>query len=344
MFVKDMAKLKKEPLSSMGYDRVLTVFSQHHPTLFKYLQQTFAEVTNPPIDPYREGGAMSLTTYLGRSPLDGRRAGCTATARSCPSSRWSCPPRSCRDAIIEEIRQQRGARASSCSTRRSRSRGGAEALRASLHRAPQRGREGRPRRLPRAVHLATRRRASDGIDPIPSLLALGAVHTYLCQQGLRDRCSLIVQAGDIQEGHDVCCLVAFGADAVHPYLMLRLDQGRADVQGPGHEAGGPLDARECLENLFAALEDTLKKIISKMGITTIEGYRGAMLFEAVGFGPELMEFLGDFPSRGRRDRLDGAGRGRAVAGAAGREDDACSAATATTWPSTPRCGWPCATR
>ncbi|MBX9585008.1 MAG: hypothetical protein K2X87_32280, partial [Gemmataceae bacterium] len=61
VFVKDMAKLKKEPLSSMGHDRVLTVFSQHHPTLFKYLQQTFAEVTNPPIDPYREGGAMSLT-------------------------------------------------------------------------------------------------------------------------------------------------------------------------------------------------------------------------------------------------------------------------------------------
>ena len=68
VFVKEMAKLRKEPLSSMGHDRVLTVFSQHHPTLFKYLQQTFAEVTNPPIDPYREGGAMSLTTYLGRSP------------------------------------------------------------------------------------------------------------------------------------------------------------------------------------------------------------------------------------------------------------------------------------
>src|SRR5439155_11173752 len=69
VFVKDMAKLGKEPLSSMGHDRVLTIFSQHHPTLFKYCQQTFAEVTNPPIDPYREGGAMSLTTYLGRSPI-----------------------------------------------------------------------------------------------------------------------------------------------------------------------------------------------------------------------------------------------------------------------------------
>jgi hypothetical protein len=76
VFVKDMAKLGKEPLSSMGHDRVLTIFSQYHPTLFKYLQQTFAEVTNPPIDPYREGGAMSLTTYLGRSPL---KAGTTTT-------------------------------------------------------------------------------------------------------------------------------------------------------------------------------------------------------------------------------------------------------------------------
>ena len=82
-----------------------------------------------------------------------------------------------------------------------------------------------------------------------------------------------------------------------------------------------LSARECLENLFAALEDSIKKIISKMGITTIEGYRGAQLFEAVGFGPELMEFLGDFPSR-----IGGIGFKELVEDAAwrlktGREDD-----------------------
>src|SRR6185312_4841049 len=136
-----------------------------------------------------------------------------------------------------------------------------------------------------------------GIDPIPSLLALGAVHQYLCRQGLRDKCSLIVQAGDIQEGHDVCCLVAFGADAVHPYLMLRLVKDGLIFKDGDTKQELRLDAREALENLFAALEDTIKKVISKMGITTIEGYRGAQLFEAVGFGPELMEFLGDFPSR-----------------------------------------------
>ena len=123
------------------------------------------------------------------------------------------------------------------------------------------------------------------------------MHTYLCNQGLRERCSLVVQAGDVQEGHDIACLVAFGADEVHPYLMLRLVRNGLTFKDPDTKQTWTLSGRECLENVFAALEDTFKKIISKMGITTIEGYRGARLFEAVGFGPELTAFLGEFPSR-----------------------------------------------
>src|SRR6185369_9813403 len=90
---------------------------------------------------------------------------------------------------------------------------------------------------------------------------------------------------------------AFGADAVHPYLMLRLVKDGINFKDPDSKNEFKLEPREALENLFAALEDTIKKVISKMGITTIEGYRGAQLFEAVGFGKELMDFLGDFPSR-----------------------------------------------
>src|SRR5205814_5726428 len=100
VFVKDMAKLRKEPLSSMGHDRVLTVFSSHHPTLFKYLQQTFAEVTNPPIDPYREGGAMSLSTYLGKAqPL---QRGLENDELPVRQMELSSPVIS--DAVLEEIR------------------------------------------------------------------------------------------------------------------------------------------------------------------------------------------------------------------------------------------------
>ncbi|QJX00586.1 glutamate synthase-related protein [Frigoriglobus tundricola] len=293
VFVREMAKLKKEPLSSMGHDRVLTVFSQHHPTLFKYLQQTFAEVTNPPIDPYREGGAMSLATYLGRGPLASSvREG---AGDALPVRQMELPSPVISDAIVEEIRQNEvlGFKLLDATFP---IQGGADAMRASLV-AIQSAAE-------KAVHdgyhvlcVSDKEACKRGIFPIPSLLALGAVHQYLCQQGLRDKCSLIVQAGDIQEGHDVCCLVAFGADAVHPYLMLRLVKDGLTFKDPDSKNEFKLEPREALENLFAALEDTIKKVISKMGITTIEGYRGAQLFEAVGFGPQMMAFLGDFPSR-----------------------------------------------
>ncbi|MGL4553399.1 MAG: glutamate synthase-related protein [Gemmataceae bacterium] len=301
VFVKDMAKLKKEPLSSMGFDRVLTIFSLEHQTLFKYLQQTFAEVTNPPIDPYREGGAMSLTTYLGRSPLvyeqlkaRGQKISSVKSADlPCRQMELSGPVLS--DSAVEEIRRQEvlGFKVLSAVFPL---KGGVAALRESLHRLRS--------EAERAVHdgfnvlvLSDREAFTDGLVPIPSLLALGAVHNYLGDQGLRERCSLVVQAGDIQEGHDVACLVAFGADATHPYLMLRLIRNGLTFTEADTKQEWSLTPRECLENIVAAIEDSFKKILSKMGITTIEGYRGAKLFEAVGFGPELMEFLGDFPSR-----------------------------------------------
>jgi len=290
VFVKDMAKLKKEPLSSMGFDRVLTIFSVFHPTLFKYCQQTFAEVTNPPIDPYREGGAMSLMTYLGRSSLTARDG-----EDEMPVKQLELASPIISDAVIEEIRQNEmlGFQPLDATFVLE---GGAEALRTSLIALRS--------AAEKAVHaghhvlcISDRQACKKGIDPIPSLLALGAVHNYLCQQGLRDRCSIVVQAGDIQEGHDIAVLVAFGADAVHPYLMLRMVKDGLTYKHGESKQEIELSSREALENLFEALEDSLKKIISKMGITTIEGYRGAMLFEAVGFGPELMEFFGDFPSR-----------------------------------------------
>lgn len=295
-FVKDMAKLRKEPLSSMGHDRVLSIFSAYHPTLFKYLQQTFAEVTNPPIDPYREGGAMSLVTYLGKpSGFSSQSSGDQENSAELPVRQMEISAPVVSDTTIEEIRRNEVLAYTSVDATFPLQ-GGPEALKASLIRLQS--------EAEKAVHggyrvicISDKEACHRGIVPIPSLLALGAVHTYLCRQGLRDRCSLIVQAGDVQEGHDICCLLAFGADAVHPYLMLRIVKNGLTFKEGDTKQEVSLSSHECLENLFAALEDTIKKVIAKMGITTIEGYRGAQLFEAVGFGPDLMEFLGDFPSR-----------------------------------------------
>jgi glutamate synthase (ferredoxin) len=292
VFVKEMAKLKKEPLSSMGHDRVLTIFSQYHPTLFKYLQQTFAEVTNPPIDPYREGGAMSLTTYLGRP---GGFVSAESDDKDLPVRQMELPAPVISDAVIEEIRRNELLGYTTIDSTFPTA-GGPEALREALHRIRSEAEKAIHAGY-RTICISDKESCNKGIAPIPSLLALGAVHSYLCKQGLRDSCSLIVQANDVQEGHDICCLVAFGADAVHPYLMLRIIKNGLTFKEGDTKEEVTLSARECLENLFAALEDTIKKVIAKMGITTIEGYRGAMLFEAVGFGPELMEFLGEFPSR-----------------------------------------------
>jgi glutamate synthase domain-containing protein 2/glutamate synthase domain-containing protein 3/glutamate synthase domain-containing protein 1 len=292
VFVKDMAKLKKEPLSSMGYDRVLTIFSQHHPTLFKYLQQTFAEVTNPPIDPYREGGAMSLTSYLSQGPS---MVGTPHDENTLPVRQIETQIPVLTDAIVEEMRRHELFGFTTLAATFPL-KGGPDALRESLHRLRSEAENAVNSGL-KIINLSDKGAFHDGEAPIPSLLALSAVHGYLCQQGLRNKCSLIVQAGDVQEGHDIACLVAFGADAVHPYLMLRLIRNGLTFKDADTKQEANLTARECLENLCAALEDTIKKIISKMGITTIEGYRGARLFEAVGFGAELMPYLTDCPSR-----------------------------------------------
>ena len=258
------------------------------------MQQTFAEVTNPPIDPYREGGAMSLITYIGR-PGGFRSTDDEPDSPALPVRQMELSSPVISDAVVEEIRRNEllGYTVIDATFPLP---GGEHALREALHRIRS--------EAERAIHagfsvlcISDKEACKSGVDPIPSLLALGAIHTYLCRQGLRDKCSLIVQAGDVQEGHDICCLVGFGADAVHPYLMLRLIKDGLTFKDAETKQEVTVGAHECLENLFAALEDSIKKIIAKMGITTIEGYRGAQLFEAVGFGPEMMEFLGDFPSR-----------------------------------------------
>src|SRR5205085_9937635 len=134
-------------------------------------------------------------------------------------------------------------------------RGGIDALRESLHRLRS--------DAERAVHdgfnvlsVSHKEAFHDGLVPIPSLLALATVHNYLCHQGLRERCSLVVQAGDVQEGHDIACLVAFGADAVHPYLISRMVRDGLTTKDPESKQEWSLTGRECLENVTAAVEDS----------------------------------------------------------------------------------------
>jgi glutamate synthase (ferredoxin) len=120
--------------------------------------------------------------------------------------------------------------------------------------------------------------------PIPSLLALGAVHHRLIAEHTRQQASIVVASGDARDVHAVACLLGFGADAVCPRLALESVASMAD-----DDQLGELHSSEAQAKLQAALEDGVLKIFSKMGISTVDGYRAAQIFEAIGLGPEVME-------------------------------------------------------
>lgn len=186
-----MAKLRKEPLSSMGHDRVLTIFSAHHPTLFKYLQQTFAEVTNPPIDPYREGGAMSLVTYLGKPSgfaVVSREPAASAVSREPLASAVSREPLASAeeqlpirqmelsspvvsDTVIEEIRRNE-VLAYTLLDATYPLVGGTQALCASLIRLQSEA-EKAVHAGYRVICISDKESCNRGIVPLASLLALG---------------------------------------------------------------------------------------------------------------------------------------------------------------------------
>jgi len=274
--VKYMAENGKEPITSMGFDRPLAVFSPARPPLSKYFKQIVAVVTNPPIDPIREGSAFDLTVYLGSNPsvhesrpiydpqpqykLDGPflvgdqliriRDGASTHAPPCLPLDATFLDTGSPKAIAKRIHEITREAVKAAKTRT-----------ASIVLLSDRGallphREGEPRRL-----------------PLPMLLASAAVHNALTDEGVRRTMSIVVETGEVQEGHDAALLIANGVDAIHPYLLLELAEG--DPSGE--------------RNLIEGLDSTLRRVMSKMGITTLDGYRGSRLFEAVGVSPSLVD-------------------------------------------------------
>ncbi|MCB0155699.1 MAG: glutamate synthase subunit alpha, partial [Anaerolineae bacterium] len=275
VIVRPMGDEGKEPTGSMGDDSALAVLSPKPRPLFHYLKQRFAQVTNPPIDPLRETFVMSLTTRLGA-----RRNLLEETADHAHLIELTSPVLS--DTDLAALK-------------------GVGDPRFQTHTIPMRypveqREEGLKRALDRLCKMAeaaidngkTIVILSDlGIDaqhaPIPSLLAVGAVHHHLVRQGRRMQVSLVVETGEVREVHHLACLIGYGANAVNPYLAL------ATVEGLVEAGKIKLPVAEAKINFVKALEAGLLKVMSKMGISTVDSYCGAQIFEAIGFGPELIE-------------------------------------------------------
>jgi glutamate synthase domain-containing protein 2/glutamate synthase domain-containing protein 1/glutamate synthase domain-containing protein 3 len=265
MILGPMAEKGEEPVGSMGTDTPLACLSDKPQPLFNYFKQLFAQVTNPPIDPIREEMVMSLTSYIGTE-----RNILAETPQHCHTLKLPQPILTNRD--LEKLRRV--------------SQGDFLATTIPTLFAVEEGAKGLERALTQLCRRASLAIQSGytllilsdrGLDedyaPIPSLLALTAVHNHLVREETRTQVALIIESGEPREVMHFALLIGYGASAVNPYLALET------VGADGHG----------VEHFIKAVNKGLLKTFSKMGISTLQSYRGAQVFEAIGLNKQLVD-------------------------------------------------------
>ncbi len=285
MLLMPMAK-GEEATGSMGTDTPLAVLSRRPQLLYNYFKQLFAQVTNPPIDAIREEIIMAEDMMLGpegnlldETPLHCHRL-------------WIQRP------ILTNEELEKTAHINT---------GSLKSVTLPILFDKQKGTEGLEKALEELFEKADKAIAegysililSDrGLNakniPIPSLLACSALHHHLIRQGSRTRVSLVLESGEARELHHFATLIGYGANAINPYLAFESIEAMI-LEGRFEE---PLNFKDAEKNYLKACHKGLYKIISKMGISTIQSYCGAQIFEAVGLGSELIDkYFTATPSR-----------------------------------------------
>ncbi|MCW2921638.1 MAG: glutamate synthase large subunit [Thermoleophilia bacterium] len=275
------------PVGSMGDDTPLAVLATQPRPLFAFVRQAFAEVTNPAIDPLRERATMSLDTLVGpRARLLDRRGSSRVSLRlRSPLLTDSGLDRLRKVAVIHDVFVVDLAMTVPSATPHADDIDAAlDALCRSARDAVNAGAD---------VLVLSDRQASPATPALPALLAGAAVHAHLVDAGVRTHVGLVVDSGEPREPHHVAALLGHGVDAVCPWLALATAHDLAE----GPRARLDVDGVAAQERLVRALEGGLKTAMSRMGISTIDGYRGAHVFEAVGLAPELARHLGDTQQR-----------------------------------------------
>jgi glutamate synthase (ferredoxin) len=287
--LRPMLRDGQEPVGSMGDDTPAAVLAERARPLYGYFKQRFAEVTNPPIDPLREELVMSLSFALGR-----RGNFMEELPRHAHLIRLSSPVLS--DEHLATIRTINDpAFASATLKALFPATKGPIGMRAALDQLCRQAEDAVA--ADQVLLIISDRGVDEDNAPIPALLALGAVHQHLIRLGLRTSVSLIVESGEPREVHHLACLVGMGAEAVNPYLALatirNLAVERDEIKGKGQEqepARTPAElADEAEHHYIHSLEKGLLKIMSKIGIATVDSYCGAQIFEAIGLADQVIE-------------------------------------------------------
>jgi len=288
MIVFPMARDGQEPVGSMGTDTPLAVLSTRPKLLFSYFKQLFAQVTNPPIDPLREGLVMSLMTFTGkqRNLLD-------ETPQHCRQLKLAHPILTNEDVeLLRTVRRDdfRVAALSAVFDADRDDPGGAlrRALDGLLEAAEGAIRDGA------SLLILSDRDVAPGKAPIPSLLATGALHHGLLARGLRSEAGIVLETGEPREVMHFCLLCGYGANAVNPYLAFEAIY-KLHREGNFPE-GAVLD--ELCDHYINAVKKGILKTMSKMGISTLRSYHSAQQFEAIGLGRDVVErYFTGTPSR-----------------------------------------------
>jgi glutamate synthase (ferredoxin) len=292
MQIADMAGSAKETTYSMGDDAPQAVLSERPHVLYNYFKQRFAQVTNPPIDPLREGIVMSLAMTLGKkeSIYKVSEKGARLIHLDSPVLNQAEM-----DRIASFAAPENGGFKQATVSTRYNLKDGPAALETSIDalcdKAVEEVRNG-------AEILILSDYANDQsilveTTYIPPLAAVGAVHHRLIDEGLRMETGIVIETGSAWSTHHFACLVGYGANAVHPYLALEtVKQWHAlPKTQKGMDAGklSKTTVAQAQDNYRQAVEAGLLKILSKMGISLLTSYSGAQIFEAIGIGDDVVE-------------------------------------------------------
>ena len=286
--IAPMVRRGREPIGSMGDDTPLAILSKRPQLLYKYFKQHFAQVTNPAIDPIREDLVMSLHSFIGpqKNILE-------EGPEHCRKLHVNRPILSDEDLEKFHIMEGRGFRTKTISILFKID--DKDDFLSTLNKICIESENAI--RDDYDFIILSDRGVSKTHATLPALLALGAVHQYLVEKSLRPQIGIIVESGEPREVHHFALLFGYGADGINPYLAYRACGYLTE------ERSVNLEENLALEHYRHATEKGIQKILSKMGISTLQSYRGAQIFEALGLSQEVI----DKCFTGTVSRIGGAG-------------------------------------
>ena len=291
--LRPMIEQKRDPVGSMGNDSALAVLSDQPRLTYDYFKQLFAQVTNPPIDSIREEVIMGVECYIGPE-----KNLLTTTPEHAHRLRIPHPILSNEEVRSLKTIDERGWRTKLIDITWPRSEG-AEGLEPALQRIRQEAEQAVDDGY--CLVLLTDRAAAKDRIPMSALLATGAAHHHLVATEKRTRVGIVVATGEAREVHHHCCLVGYGADAINPYLAFEALWQERRL--------GTLDAEtfpdddSIVAGYRKAVAKGMLKVFAKMGISTLQSYKGAQIFEAVGLNSSVV----DLCFAGTSSRIQGIG-------------------------------------